>query len=96
MKYAKINVIDVLSGKRVGGTIVFPFQIALIEWVPLNFFTLGGKIRHDLEIVSEEEFSPVLFGKYLEWKQGKISKDQFEEAVWDAKSLRPVNMGDQP
>lgn len=94
MRFARINVIDEMSQRRVSGTIVLPYPIALLECVLSTMnFTLGGRLRYDLEKVSQDQFNPALFEQYLKLKQGEITTDQYQEAVWSSKSLRPVNLG---
>lgn len=98
MKYAKINVIDELTGRIVSDTIVLPYQTAFLEATSLRMtFTMWGRISYVLEEVPEDRFNPVLFGMYMDLKNGKIDKDTYDEAVSQSRYSRlpPVNRRQQ-
>ena len=82
MKFAKINLIDVMSGKKIGQTIALPQPIAMLQALSMEISaSMNGRLKYDLEVVSKEEFHPELFIKYMDLKLGKIDSDQYQEAV---------------
>lgn len=96
MRFAKINMIDSVSGKIVSDTIVLPYSIALIELDTLTGCRVAGeRVWYDLAQVSEDQFNLSLFKKYTEMKQGKITNDQYQEAVFKSKREHPVNLRTQ-
>ena len=92
MKYAKINMIDVASGKMVLDTVVLPYSFAFLTSFSSNqIFKMEKRFRLELEEVKEDQFDHDLFLEYMntmEDMQCKIDIEDFYEALSQTRSSR--------
>ena len=84
MRFAKINVVQEATNRKISKTIVLPYTIAQLESITLSLsMSLNGRLRYDLEEVPEEQFVLELFAKYMALKSGEIDVDQYQQAVFE-------------